>query len=72
MCIETEVNNHKDINPFKKIKQTNKKKTSHRKQLKERILKDLPLLVFVSNERNVDLAQILGEEKNKTDCPAKR
>ena len=39
---------------------------THGEQFEEGILKDCPLLVLVGNHGNVDLAQILREQKNQT------
>lgn len=41
---------------------------THREQLKERILENLPLLVLVCNHWNVDFAEVLGEQEDQTDC----
>lgn len=53
------------------LKKLNKPNDTHREQTKERVLKHLTLLVPVCNERDFDLAEVLGEEKDKKYCPAK-
>lgn len=39
---------------------------THREELEERILENLPLLVLVSNHGNIDFAEILREEQDQT------
>lgn len=36
-------------------------------ELEERILENFPLLILVSNHRNINFAEILGEEEDQTD-----
>lgn len=40
---------------------------THREQLEKWILENLPLLILVSNHRNIDFTEILGEQENQTD-----
>lgn len=40
---------------------------THREELEKWILENLPLLILVSNHRNIDFTEILGEQQNQTD-----
>lgn len=40
---------------------------THREELEKWILENLPLLILVSNHRNIDFTEILGEQENQTD-----
>lgn len=41
--------------------------TTHREELEEGILENLPLLILVSNHWNIDFAEILREQEDQTD-----
>lgn len=47
-------------------------KYTHWKEFEERVLEDFPLLVLISNERKVNFAQILGEEKDQANSSVER
>lgn len=40
---------------------------THREELEERVLENLPLLILVGNHWDIDLAEILGEEEDQAD-----
>lgn len=40
---------------------------THREELEERILENLPLLILVSDHWNIDFAEILREQEDQTD-----
>lgn len=41
--------------------------TTHREEFEERIVENLPLLIFVSNHWNINFAEILREQEDQTD-----
>ncbi len=47
-------------------------KYTHRKEFEEWVLEDFPLLVLISNERKVNFAQILREEKDQANSSVER
>lgn len=40
---------------------------THREELEERILENLPLLVLIGNQWNINFAQVLREQEDQTD-----